>query len=57
MSRKVILKVSKVIMFINNLHPDSKTEIPGGEREDAANRVARAAVSRVDQTFPLSVFQ
>ena len=33
----------------------SKTEIPGGEREDAANKVARAAVSRVDQTFALSV--
>ena len=36
---------------------DSKTQTPGGEREDAANKVARAAVSRVDQTFALSVGQ
>ena len=53
--REVMAKVSKMIMFINNLHPDGKTELPGGERKDAANKVARAAVSRVDQTFALSV--
>ena len=34
---------------------DGKTGIPGGERKDAANKVARAAMSRVDQTFALSV--
>ena len=36
---------------------DSKTEIPGGERKDAANKVARTAVSRIDQTFALLVCQ
>ena len=49
--------ISKMIMFINNLHPDGKTELPGGEREDAADIVARAAMPRVDQTFPLLVCQ
>ena len=34
---------------------DGKTGIPGGERKDAANKVARTAVSRIDQTFALSV--
>ena len=31
------------------------SQIPGSEREDAADIVARAAMPRVDQTFPLSV--
>ena len=32
---------------------DGKTGIPGGERKDAANIVARALMSWVDHTFAL----
>ena len=47
-----MIAASKTIKFLNKLH---LKQIPGGEREDAADIVARAAVPRVDQTFPLSV--
>ena len=53
-----MIEVSMITMFINNLLPRRrKTEIPGGERKDATNIVARAAMSRIDQTFALLVSQ
>ena len=43
--------------FHQHLHPDIKTQIPGGERKDATNIIGCAPMSRVDQTFPLLVCQ